>query len=256
MKVGTIEHAYIAIVHCQRAAGHEWPSAIPLIVKVLKGIRRRPGTRKRKMAPLEIGDLKKCLAVLRERRIDDLTVVRDRCILALGFFGGFRRAEIVGLHVEDIAFVPEGLVVTLRKSKTDQDKAGTEVALPACKDESCCPAALTRAYLKLSELKTGPLFRRIDSRSDCMGDRAVGSDLVAAIVKNTCERAGLDPVQFAAHSLRAGFATTAAKKGKSIDAIMRQGRWKDQRVAMGYIRPATLFDHNAAAGLGDEEDGE
>jgi integrase len=125
----------------------------------------------------------------------------------------------------------------------------------AQKDPNVCAIALVRRYLEISELKSGPLFRRIDSRSDCMGDRPLTRQVVAMIVKQYTERAGLDPTRFAGHSLRAGFVTSAAAKGITLHNIMRQTRHKSERVAMTYIRPATVFNNNPTDGLGDEEDG-
>jgi integrase len=107
-------------------------------------------------------------------------------------------------------------------------------------------------YLEVSGLKTGPLFRRIDSRSDCMGDRALTPQVVALIVKARAEAAGLDPARFAGHSLRAGFVTSAAARGVTLHNIMRQTRHKSERVAMTYIRPATVWRNNATDGLSDE----
>jgi len=146
-------------------------------------------------------------------------------------------------------------VVTIRKSKTDQFQEGVTVGIVAQKDPNVCAVALVRRYLDISELKSGPLFRRIDSRSDCMGDKALTRQVVAMKVKEYAEKAGLDPDRFAGHSLRAGFVTSAAAKGVTLHNIMRQTRHKSERVAMTYIRPATVFRDNPTYGLGDEEEG-
>ena len=219
----------------------------------MHGIKYRKGDTKKRMAPLEIADLRACLAKMRERRFEDLTIIRDRALLALGFFSAVRRAELVALNVEDLEFTKHGLVVTIRKSKTDQFAEGVTVGIKPQKDPNVCAVALVRRYLDVSELKSGPLFRRIDSRSDCMGDRALTRQVVAMVVKQYAERAGLDPTRFAGHSLRAGFVTSAAAKGVTLHNIMRQTRHKSERVAMTYIRPATVFNNNPTDGLGDEE---
>jgi integrase len=252
-KYGSIQLCYQSIVHAQRAAGHDWPFAIQAITKVMHGIKYRKGDTKKRMAPLEIADLRACLAKMRERRFEDLTIIRDRALLALGFFSAVRRAELVALNVEDLEFTKHGLVVTIRKSKTDQFAEGVTVGIKPQKDPNVCAVALVRRYLDVSELKSGPLFRRIDSRSDCMGDRALTRQVVAMVVKQYAERAGLDPTKFAGHSLRAGFVTSAAAKGVTLHNIMRQTRHKSERVAMTYIRPATVFNNNPTDGLGDEE---
>jgi len=84
--------------------------------------------------------------------------------------------------------------------------------------------------------------------------RKTRSDVVADLVKELAEKTGLDPEKFSGHSLRAGFATTAAAAGKSLHNIMRQTRHKDQRVAMTYIRHGSLFRENAADGIEVEEE--
>jgi integrase len=252
-KYAGIQRAYIGIVNQVRAAGHEWPHAIPAITKVMHGIRYRKGDKKKQVAPLEIADLRACLGKMRERRIDDLGVVRDRAILSLGFFSAMRRSELVALTVEDLDFGKDGLTVTIRKSKTDQFAEGQQIGIHPQKDPAICPIALLRRYLDMSGIKSGPLFRRIDYRSDCYGDKPLTPGVIAHIVKAVCEAAGLDPERFSGHSLRAGFITTAAARGVPLDRIMRQSRHKDQRVLQTYIRPATLFRQNPTEGLGDEE---
>lgn len=252
-KYGSIQRQYISIVHMVRAAGHDWPHAIPAITKVMHGIRYRKGDTKRRMAPLEIADLRACLAKMRERRFEDLTIIRDRALLSLGFFSAMRRGELVALRVEDLEFTKDGLLVTIRKSKTDQFQEGVTLGITPQKDPAVCAVALLRRYLDVSELKAGPLFRRIDARSDCLGDKPLTPQVVAMKVKEYAEKAGLDYERFAGHSLRAGFVTTAAARGVTLHNIMRQTRHKSERVAMTYIRPATVWRNNPTDGLGDEE---
>jgi integrase len=258
-KASDIAATYVAILHYQRAAGVDWPQAHPGITKVLKGIRRRLGTKRKQAAPLEVGDFKKCLSVMSEARVDDLVVVRNRAILAVGFWGALRSQEIVDLKISDLEFAPQGIMLHLRKTKEDQEATGQEVPLMHQADKSCCPVALLTEYLTrvkplmpIASQEHGPLFRRIDPRSDCVGDRHMWKDVVGDLVKEVCERAGLDPARFSAHSLRAGFITSAAGKGVTLDNIMRQSRHKDPRVAATYIRHKTVWDHNAAEGLADE----
>lgn len=252
-KYGSIQHNYQAIVHAQRGAGVDWPFAHPAITKVMHGIKYRHGAHQKRMDPLEIADLKACLGKMKERRYEDLTIIRDRAILAVGFFSACRRSEIVGLRLEDLQFTDHGLILTIRKSKTDQFAIGETLGLTAQKDPTICPVSLLQRYLQVSELKSGPLFRRIDSRSDCMGDKPLTPQVVAMIVKQYAELAGLDPERFAGHSLRAGFVTSAAAKGVTLHNIMRQTRHKSERVAMTYIRPATVWRGNPTEGLGDDE---
>ena len=251
-KYASIQHYYQAIIFAHRSAGHDWPSADPAITKVLRGIRYRKGTKRKRVQPLELNDLRACLAKMRERRFEDLTIIRDRAVLSLGFFSAMRRSEIVGLKVEDLEFSEEGLTINIRKSKDDQFSEGQQVGIRPQQDPDVCPIALLKRYLEISELKSGPLFRRIDARSDCLGPRALTAPVVATIVKTYAERAGYDPERFAGHSLRTGFVTTAAAKGVTLHNIMRQTRHKSERVALTYIRPATVFRNNPTDGLSDD----
>lgn len=247
-----IQHVYNSIGVMIRAAGHEWPKSIPAITAVMHGIKYRKGAKVKRMAPLEIADLRACILKTRERRFEDLTVLRDRALLSLGFFAALRRKELVAICVEHLTFVPEGMILHIPNSKTDQFAEGVDLGITPQTDKQICPIELVRKYLEVSEIKAGPIFRRIDSRSDCYGDKALTPGVVMRIVKEYAERAGLDPDRFAGHSLRAGFATTAADKGRTLTQIMRQGRWKDQRTAQTYIRPATIFADNPTAGLSDD----
>ena len=247
---GSIEQDYMAIIRAQRAAGHEWPHAQPDVVRVKKDIRRRLGTNTDRAAPLMIADLKRCL--VQYWNGSELATARNKAILALGFFSAMRRAELVALRVEDLSFAREGgrLLVTLRKSKA-------RVAVPPHKDAAVCPVRLVKAWLKKSELKSGPLFRRIDPRTDSIGPNALSGHTITILVKEVVERAGLDPEHYSAHSLRTGFAASAAAAGKSLHSIMRQTRHKSARVAATYTgrpkagrnREAYLFDDNAAEGI-------
>jgi integrase len=255
-KYGTIQHIYAAILWGHRTQGHDFPSAHPAITKVLHGIKYRKGDKKARMTPLLVADLRTILSSdkMRERRFEDLTIIRDRALLSLGFFSAMRRGELVALRVEDLAFGPDGLTVTVRKSKTDQFAQGAPVYIVPQADPLICPIVLLKRYLEVSGLKSGPLFRRIDSRSDCMGDRQLTDQVVALIVKACVEAVGLDPTLFAGHSLRAGFITEAAQRGVSMNNIMRHSRHTSERVAATYIRPATGFIGNATRGLSDPKE--
>jgi integrase len=190
---------------------------------------------------------------MRERRFEELTVIRDRSIITLGFFGAFRRAELAKLHVEDVTFTRKGLEITIRKSKTDPTGQGEVIGVTPQNDPLICPVRLLSEWLEKSETRTGPIFRRVD-RNGCLGPNAITGQSVANIVKAVAERAGYDPEQFAGHSLRSGFATSAAAKGTTLHNIMRHTRHRSERVAMGYIRPASVFVANATEGLGDTEE--
>lgn len=243
-KVATIERALTGIVHAHRSRGVDWPRAHPAIANVMAGIRRRVGTAPTQKAPVVDELLAAMLATLNE----DLRGHRDRALLTLGWSGAFRRSELVALTVANVARSSEGLIVTVRRSKGDQEGRGAEKGIPYASRAAYCPVRSLDAWLGAAGITEGPLFRYID-RHGRVHAEALSDRSVARIVQRTAERSGLDPTTVGGHSLRAGFATTAAKRGKSLDAIMRQTLHKSERVARSYIRHAKLFDDNAAVGL-------
>lgn len=242
-KVSTIERALAAIGGAQRDAGHAWPKGHPAIRLVMKGIRRKVGVAPAKKAPVMGDELGQLVDTLGE----DVAGLRDRALLALGWFGAFRRSELVALDVADVRFVSEGLIVSLRRSKTDQEGHGTEKGIPFAGNPAVCPVRALRAWLDAASVEAGPLFRAVDRHGNVAGER-LSDRTVARIVQRAAKDAGLAS-DVAGHSLRAGFMTTAAAKGRSLEAIMRQSGHRSERVARGYIRHATLFTANAAAGL-------
>jgi integrase len=243
-RVPTIDRALAAIAHAHRSSGHEWRKGAPAITEVLSGIRRRIGVAQRKMTPIVDADLRALVGSLSTHAIG----VRDRALITLGWFGAFRRSEIVALTVSDVTFTHEGLIVALRRSKTDQEGRGLEKGIPYAGDAALCPVRALRAWLDIAQISDGALFRSVN-RGGAVGVKGLSDKAVSRIVKRAATAAGLDAKKFAGHSLRAGFATAAAMKGKSLDAIMRQTGHRSERVARGYIRHATLFIDNAASGL-------
>lgn len=245
-KVSTIAKALAAISHAHWVSHLPSPRRSPEVKEAMSGARRRIG----------VAPVKKTAAVmpLLERMVDtcgaDLRGARDRAILLLGFAGGFRRSELVSLDVEDIESDARGLRVRLRRSKTDQEGAGTTVGVPSQRGKYC-PVAATNDWIECACLEGGPVFRAID-RWDHISDTRLTPGVVATLVKSYCVRVGLDPAVFAAHSLRSGMITTAAMNKRSDRSIMKQSRHKDVKTFYGYIQDATVFDDNALTGLMEE----
>lgn len=242
-KVSTIERALAAIGAEQRAAGHGWPKGHPAIAGVMKGIRRSLGVAPSRKAPVMGDELARLVGTLGV----DLAGLRDRALLTLGWFGAFRRSELVGLDVAAVRFTTEGVVVTVARSKTDQEGHGIEKGIPYAGNVAVCPVRSLRAWLDAAGIEGGPLFRGVDRHGNVSSAR-MSDRTVARIVQRSAKDAGLE-ASVAGHSLRAGFATTAAARGKGLDAIMRQTGHRSERVARIYIRHANLFTDNAAAGL-------
>jgi integrase len=214
------------------------------IREVLAGIRRRLGVAPKKKAPIVDQELRSLVKALPKGTIG----VRDRALLLVCWFGAFRRSEVVALDVNDVTFTASGLIVLLRRSKTDQEGHGIEKGLPFARDAELCPVRAVRSWLDLAQVEDGPLFLPVN-RGGRIGGKRLSDKAVARIVKRRAADAGLDETILAGHSLRAGFATTAAMKGKTLDAIMKQTGHRSERVARGYIRHASLFIDNAAVDL-------
>jgi site-specific recombinase XerD len=257
-RVSTIERALAAITQAHRLAGHDSPRAAAAVRQVLKGIRRQHGVRPRRVEPLRVEELR---AIVRGLPEDRPKGRRDRALLLVGFAGGFRRSELVALDAEDLRFTDEGCEVLVRRGKTDPDGAGRKVGLPYGSDPATCPVRSLRAWLSAAAITTGPVFRPVDrhgrlrhpgARDD--GDAAsplrLGDRAVAEVVKRAVRALGLDPARYSGHSLRAGLVTAAARAGKSERCIMAQTGHRSSTVLRLYIRDATLFHDNAAAGIG------
>jgi integrase len=185
--------------------------------------------------------------MLLEIRGDDLKGKRDRAIVLLGFAAALRRSELAALTVEDLAFCREGLRLTIRRSKTDQDGNGAEIAVPFVANKTLCAVRAVRAWLDASAIASGPVFRTF-SLQRRVSERSLEGQDVANLVQKLARNARLDG-DFGAHSLRAGFVTVAAQAKVSLDAIARTTRHKSLSVLMGYVRPAQAFDDVALTSM-------
>jgi integrase len=242
--VSSIERAYTGISYTLRKSDPEtWlERSRPLeIKKILQNIRKdhgRPVTKKRALTDLEVRKMVESMCG------DTLLSVRNRAILLVGFTGAFRRSELVGLNVEDVQFVPEGAVLAVTRSKTDQDGEGQDVGISIQEEESVCPVAALHAWMERASIASGPIFRPVFGEH--VSNRRLSGGSVARIVKESAARIGLEAEDFSGHSLRAGLATTAAKRGAQLHDIMRQTRHESEKVAMGYIRHGSLFSNNVS----------
>jgi integrase len=174
-----------------------------------------------------------------------LTGKRDRAIVALGFSGAFRRSEQVALDVADLADDRDGLRARIRKSKTDQEGKGHEIAIPHGRHIK--PVALVKEWLAAAGISSGPLFRPVSRSGRVRGEARPTDGTVAVLVKRYAGKVGLDVSDFGAHSLRAGFITTAADRDVELTRIMDVSRHKDVRTVTGYVRQANLFKGHAGS---------
>jgi site-specific recombinase XerD len=246
LKTSTLQRRLSAISQAHKQAGFAPISTRdePLH-SVWEGIRRVKGTAQRGKAPAVIDDIRAMVNTLS----NNLLGIRDRALILVGFAGAFRRSELVSLNVEDVEFTRDGLIVHLRRSKTDQEGHGRDVGIPYGSNPKTCPVRALQDWLKESGIESGPLFRSVNRHGQIQSGR-LSDKAVALVVKRAAEAAGLDASKYAGHSLRAGLATTAANAGVSERAIMAQTGHKSVTMVRKYIRQGSLFVENAAASVG------
>ena len=244
VKLSTIKRRLVSIGVIHKMKGHYLDTKHPVIVENLMGIKRRKGTVQKGKKPILINELRKILNIIDEQNSPDIKKLRDKSIILIGFSGGFRRHEIISLDYEDLDFVYEGLKITVKRSKTDQFGEGTIKALPYTKESPYCPVTTLERWLKISKINKGPIFRRFSKGSNLSNNRLTDQS-VAIIIKNYLNKAGIDSKNYSGHSLRSGFATTAAESGVEERTIMAMTGHKSTEMVRRYIKEANLFKNNA-----------
>ena len=257
LKVSTLERRLSAISQAHRMSGLPSPASTreePLH-SVWAGLVRTKGRAKDKVAPALTPDVVAMVEALPTVELVDgsrqLTTAakRDRALLLVGFAGALRRSELAALKVADLGFGADGMRVRLRRSKADQEGEGATLGLHYGERPFSCPVRSVQDWIRHSAITEGPVFRGVDRHGN-VSDRALDSGSVARIVKRAASRAGLDPMAYSGHSLRAGFATQAARAGAHERAIMKHTRHKSEKVLREYIRDGQLFDENPTDSLG------
>jgi site-specific recombinase XerD len=241
-KPSSITRRIAGIRHAHLLAGHESPTRAEMVEATLRGIRRTIGAAPKRKAPLTADRVQAMV----EAPPDNLTGLRDRALLLIGFAGALRRSELVGLDVADVIQTKAGLRLHVRKSKTDQERQGVTVAIAP--GGSTCPIDALNKWLAAAGIDHGPVFRQI-LRGSRVANERLSDRAVAEIVKTYANRIGLDPALFSGHSLRAGFLTSAAQRGASVFKMMEVSRHRSMDTLSGYIRDAESFRDHAGAGL-------
>ena len=218
--------ASISVIH--KLKGHYLDTKHPIIMENLHGIKRTLGSRQKAKKPILINDLKLIIKAIDKKKI------RDKALILIGFAGGFRRSELVNIDYQDVEFVPEGVKILIKRSKTDQSGEGNIKAIPYLDNQEFCPVIALKNFInvKFENLKDGKIFNLSDKS-------------VALIIKRYAEKAGLDSTKYAGHSLRSGFATTAAEFGAEERNIMAMTGHKTTQMVRRYIHEANLFKNNA-----------
>jgi site-specific recombinase XerD len=243
-KISTLKRRLVSIGVIHKLKGHYLDTKHPAIIENIMGIKRRKGSVQKGKKPLLISNLKKLINVIDEQDKEEIKKFRDRSIILIGFSGGFRRNEIVSLDYDDLDFVPEGLKINIKRSKTDQLGEGFTKALPYFDSRQYCPVVSLKRWIETSKITSGPVFRRLSKGSKLSNNRLT-DQTVALLIKEYLQLAGIDSKNYSGHSLRSGFATSAAESGVEERSIMLMTGHKSPEMVRRYIKEANLFKNNA-----------
>jgi len=243
-KMSTLKRRLVSIGVIHRIKGHYLDTKHPSIIENIMGIKRRKGSVQKGKKPLLISNLKEIINVIDEQKNEEIKKLRDRSIILIGFSGDFRRNEIVSLDYDDLDFVPEGLKITLRRSKTDQFGEGSVKGLPYFDNSQYCPVVSLQKWINAAKIHSGPLFRRFTKGSN-LSENRLTDQTVPLLIKKYLKLAGIDNKNYSGHSLRSGFATSAAEFGAEERSIMAMTGHKSTEMVRRYIKEANLFKNNA-----------
>jgi integrase len=243
LKVSTLTRRLAAISVAHKTKGLPNPAASPLVRATMRGIRRAHGAAQRQAKPLLREDLFVVLGAMGDRLKD----LRDRALLLVGFAAGLRRSELAAIDFIDFERVREGIILTIRRSKTDQDGVGRRIGVPFGRTIHCSVKAL-EDWLSAARIEDGSVFRPVDRHGRLSASRLSG-EAVSLILRDRVAAAGFDPSGYSGHSLRAGFATSATRAGVSTFKIRQQTGHASDAMLSRYIRDGELFLGNAAGVL-------
>ena len=222
--------ASISVIH--KMKGHYLDTKHPIIMENLHGIKRVRGTNQKSKKPILINDLKSIINKIDEIKQPEKKKFRDKALILIGFSGGFRRSELVNIDYDDLEFVIDGVKIFIKRSKTDQSGEGMIKAIPYFDNKLFCPVTKLKEWIDFSQIKSGKIFNLSDKS-------------IALIIKKYVSLSGLDPNKYGGHSLRSGFATSAAEFGAEERNIMAMTGHKTTQMVRRYIQEANLFKNNA-----------
>ena len=245
-KMSTLRRRLVSIGVIHRLKGHYLDTKHPIIIENLMGIKRKKGSYQKGKKPILINHLKLIIDEIDKDASDETGIrkLRDKTIILLGFAGGFRRIELISIDYEDLEFVAEGVKIFIRKSKTDQFGEGMIKGLPYFTNQQYCPVWHLKKWLEISEIKSGPIFRRFFKGLN-LGKNRLTDQSVALFLKKYLSNAGIENQNYSGHSLRSGFATVTAEAGADERSIMAMTGHKTTQMVRRYIKEANLFKNNA-----------
>ena len=230
-KFSTLKRRLASIKVIHKIKGHYLDTKHPIITENLLGIKRVHGVKQKSKKPLLINDLKLIINQINEEK-NKIKKLKNKSLILIGFAGGFRRSELVSIEYDDVDFVPEGVKIFIKRSKTDQTGEGMTKAIPYFENSSYCPVIALKQWIEIASIKSGKIFNISDKS-------------VALIIKKYALLAGLDYTKYAGHSLRSGFATSTAELGADERSIMSMTGHKTTQMVRRYIHEANLFKNNA-----------
>ena len=242
-KMSTLKRRLVSIGVIHRLKGHYLDTKHPSIIENIMGIKRRKGSVQKGKKPILINSLKSIINVIDKEKKEEIKRSRDRSIILIGFSGGFRRNEIVSLDYDDLDFVEEGLKINLKRSKTDQFGEGFTKALPYFDNTKYCPVVSLKKWIEISKITKGAVFRPI-SKGSKLSENRLTDQTVALLLKKYLNLIGVDSKNYSGHSLRSGFATSAAESGADERSIMSMTGHKSVEMVRRYIKEANLFKNN------------
>jgi len=243
-KMSTLKRRLVSIGVIHKLKGFYLDTKHPSIIENIMGIKRRKGSIQKGKKPILINNLKALINVIDEKIDNEIKKLRDRTIILIGFSGGFRRNEIVSLNYDDLDFVQEGVKIDIKRSKTDQFGEGSVKALPYFDNSKYCPVVSLKKWISVSEINSGSLFRRFLKGSK-LSEKRLTDQTVALLIKEYLQLTGIDSRNYSGHSLRSGFATSAAEAGAEERSIMAMTGHKSTEMVRRYIKEANLFKNNA-----------
>tara|TARA_B100000579_G_scaffold412613_1_gene404488 strand:- start:44 stop:1000 length:957 start_codon:yes stop_codon:yes gene_type:complete len=243
-KMSTLRRRLVSIGMIHKLKGHYLDTKHPIIVENIMGISRKKGNYQRGKKPILINHLKAIIDVIDKQNTTEIKKIRDKTIILIGFGGGFRRAELVSINFEDLEFVPEGVKIIIRRSKTDQFGEGMTKGLPYFTNQTYCPVQHLKKWLEISNIKSGAIFRKFN-KGISLSDNRLTDQTIALLLKNYLNIAGIENKNYSGHSLRSGFATVSAESGADERSIMAMTGHKTTQMVRRYIKEANLFKNNA-----------
>jgi site-specific recombinase XerD len=231
-KVSTLKRRLASISVIHKIKGHYIDIKHPLIIENLMGIQRKKGVFQKSKNPILINELKEIINVIDKSEKNILKKSRNKALILIGFSGGFRRSELVNIDFEDLEFTKEGVKIFIKRSKTDQSGEGMIKAIPYFKEKTFCPVTYLKNWIEICKVNRGFVFN-------------ISDKMVAILIKKYLLAAGFDPKKYSGHSLRSGFATTAASSGADEKSIMIMTGHKTTQMVRRYIKESNLFKNNA-----------